>query len=71
MERSTKVKWWLGFLAAIAAGIIAFVTAMNSGCAIAIDGRIATWAATPDNVPPPVPTWAIPNNQESTTKPAN
>jgi len=71
MEPKTKRNIWLTVALAIAAAIIAFVTAFTGGCAIAIDGRLATWAATSDKTPPDLPTWAPVRNRQPATRPAD
>jgi len=69
MERSSKIKIWTGIITAITAAVIASLPLFCTGCAIAIDGRLATWAAMPGKEPPQLPTWAPVRNHVSTTKP--
>lgn len=71
MTEKKKTALWATILLAIAAAIIAFVTAMTGGCAIAIDGRLATWAAMPGKEPPPLPTWAPIRDNQPATRPAD
>jgi len=71
MTPKAKTITWTTIALAIAAAIIAFVTALTGGCAIAIDGRLATWAATSDKSPPDLPTWAPVRNNNPTTQPSD
>lgn len=70
MPVSTKVKIWTAIITAIAAAVIASLPLFCSGCAIAVDGRLAVWAALPGKEPPDLPPWAPVRELEPTTKPA-
>jgi len=65
----TKKPLWALIALAIAAAIIAFVTTYLGGCAVAVHGRLATWAATDQHQPPDVPSWGPSGRPESTTRP--
>ena len=71
MTPKGKRNIWLTIALAIAAAIVAFVTTLMGGCAIAIDGRLATWAATADKKPPDLPTWAPVRDGQPATRPAD
>lgn len=71
MTPKTKKITWATIALAIAAAIVAFITALTGGCAFAIDGRVASWSAIPGKVPPNVPAWATPANSHPTTKPSD
>lgn len=66
-----KIDLWKAVIMAIAAAVVAALPLMCNGCAIAVDGRIATWAATPGKIPPPVPTWATAPNAKPATQPSD
>lgn len=66
---------WAVILLALAAAVVAFVTTFLNGCSVAVHGRLASWAALEDKVPPPVPPWAqeLPQTQQHvpTTQPTD
>lgn len=66
----TKKPMWAIIALAIAAAIVAFVTGMLGGCAVALHGRLATWAATDKHQPPDVPTWGPSGRPTPRTRPA-
>ena len=51
---------WIKILLALAAAVVAFATYMTSGCSVAIQGQLASWAATEGRQPPDIPAWGVP-----------
>ena len=66
-------KLWATILAALAAAILAIVTALQSGCSCALQGQLVSWGATVGKEPPEVPAWgtALTNgaDHQPTTRP--
>jgi len=51
---------WVKILLALAAAVVAFATYMTTGCSVAIQGQLSSWAATERSQPPDIPEWGKP-----------